>query len=538
MARLVLWRSQIEAARLECVLSKSETKHIESLLARSEQTKLPVDTEVLPIPVARFLLEDPRLQPNQRAVLAIRAHGMQGGSGRDDELYAFEAHSPVEFGSALLTSDGDRPNAELAWNGRWYPVQLIPEFNEDREKRAKNVSLTATLSFGAFTHRLSWPVEPRLFEERPGVSVKRSVGEVLESMGFRRRSVSVKDYNLRLAKAERLAARTGHQLWAKGAVLDLSHRFFFGETLNQVPLGTPDAPRRTVAEPALEGRSDDYGGQFMRAAPRFEEGLSRMSLVRIFSFDLKAYVFADVDDLDDYVYDDQAFSRLFLPPDMKTLLRQVFETPQEELFGDLIRGRHGGVVVLASGSPGVGKTFTAEVYSEMTERPLYVLEFGELGTTVTQIEENLRLIFARVVRWRAVLQFDECEIFLAQRGQDLERSAIVGIFLRMLDYYEGILFLTTNRPDVLDEAIHSRVMLNLAYPDLDPGTRQQVWRAMFHAAGLTLQDDAFDSLASIELDGRGIRNLVRLLGVVLPERAVSLDDVHRLLPYSKSQADA
>ena len=67
----------------------------------------------------------------------------------------------------------------------------------------------------------------------------------------------------------------------------------------------------------------------------------------------------------------------------------------------------------------------------------------------------------------AVLQFDECEIFLAQRGDGLERSAIVGIFLRMLDYYEGLLFLTTNRPDTLDYAIRSRVMLRLEYPDLD-----------------------------------------------------------------------
>ena len=143
---------------------------------------------------------------------------------------------------------------------------------------------------------------------------------------------------------------------------------------------------------------------------------------------------------------------------MKSVLRRVFETPTDKLFGDLIRGKHGGVVILACGSPGVRKTLTAEVYAEMSRRPLYVLEFGELGTTVQEIEHNLERVFARVVRWRAVLQFDECEIFLSQRGNDLERSAIVGIFLRMLDYYEGLLFLTTNRADALDPAIRSRVV--------------------------------------------------------------------------------
>jgi hypothetical protein len=41
------------------------------------------------------------------------------------------------------------------------------------------------------------------------------------------------------------------------------------------------------------------------------------------------------------------------------------------------------------------------------------------------------------------------------------------VFLRMLEYYNGVLFLTTNRPGVLDEAIKSRVHLSLRYKPLD-----------------------------------------------------------------------
>lgn len=37
----------------------------------------------------------------------------------------------------------------------------------------------------------------------------------------------------------------------------------------------------------------------------------------------------------------------------------------------------------------------------------------------------------------------------------------------MLEYYNGILFLTTNRPGVLDEAVKSRVHLSLLYKPLD-----------------------------------------------------------------------
>jgi SpoVK/Ycf46/Vps4 family AAA+-type ATPase len=256
-----------------------------------------------------------------------------------------------------------------------------------------------------------------------------------------------------------------------------------------------------------------------------------MPMVRVFSLETKAYVFADVDDLADYEYDAAALDRLYLPGDMKSVLRQVFQTPTADLFGDIIRGKHGGTVILASGSPGVGKTLTAEVYAEMTGRPLYVLEFGELGTTVREIEESLERVFARVVRWGAVLQFDECEVFLSHRGGDLERSAIVGIFLRMLDYYQGLLFLTSNRPEALDVAIRSRVMLWLEYPDLDRAGRAQVWRTMFEAAGLRLTDGTFDDLAGADMNGRQIRNLVRLGRILHPGRQLAAADVRGLLRF-------
>jgi hypothetical protein len=40
------------------------------------------------------------------------------------------------------------------------------------------------------------------------------------------------------------------------------------------------------------------------------------------------------------------------------------------------------------------------------------------------------------------------------------------VFLRMLEYYNGVLFLTTNRPGVLNEAVKSRLHLSLRYEAL------------------------------------------------------------------------
>ena len=101
----------------------------------------------------------------------------------------------------------------------------------------------------------------------------------------------------------------------------------------------------------------------------------------------------------------------------------------------------------------------------------------------------------------------------------------------MLDYYEGLLFLTTNRADVLDYAIRSRVMLRLEYPDLDASARAHVWETMFAAAGLSLTGGSFQELAQPETNGRQIRNLVRLARILHPERQVTAARVMDLLRY-------
>jgi len=49
------------------------------------------------------------------------------------------------------------------------------------------------------------------------------------------------------------------------------------------------------------------------------------------------------------------------------------------------------------------------------------------------------------------------------------------VFLRQLEYYAGILFLTTNRPGVIDEAFKSRVHISLRYPSIDLDSTKKMW---------------------------------------------------------------
>ena len=101
----------------------------------------------------------------------------------------------------------------------------------------------------------------------------------------------------------------------------------------------------------------------------------------------------------------------------------------------------------------------------------------------------------------------------------------------MLDYYRGILFLTTNRPDVLDHAVMSRVMLKLQYPDLTRESRAVIWKTMFTSAGLTLSEGSFEELAESEMNGRQIRNMARLAKILHPSGAITLGQMLQVLKY-------
>lgn len=88
------------------------------------------------------------------------------------------------------------------------------------------------------------------------------------------------------------------------------------------------------------------------------------------------------------------------------------------------------------------------------------------------------------------------------------------VFLRVLEYYEGILFLTTNRIESFDRAFKSRIHLAIQYPKLDRDSRKSLWWTFLSKTSLDtgIQDieEMMDELASEELNGRQIKNIVRI----------------------------
>lgn len=161
----------------------------------------------------------------------------------------------------------------------------------------------------------------------------------------------------------------------------------------------------------------------------------------------------------------------------KVLERRYADAATEGPGQDLIQGKGRGLVVLLHGVPGVGKTATAEAVAMENCKPLFVITCGDLGLTPHDVESSLKNVFRLAHLWDCVLLLDEADVFLSQRSKlDMKRNALVSVFLRVLEYYNGLLFLTTNRVGTMDAAFKSRIHLSLYYPPLDKTQTRDIFR--------------------------------------------------------------
>ena len=84
--------------------------------------------------------------------------------------------------------------------------------------------------------------------------------------------------------------------------------------------------------------------------------------------------------------------------------------------------------------------------------------------------------------------------------------------MRHVEYYRGILFLTTNRITTFDEAFLSRIHVALHFSELTTQTKMQIWRAFVKKAGVgqgELPDELIEKLAQRDVNGRQIKNACR-----------------------------
>lgn len=258
-----------------------------------------------------------------------------------------------------------------------------------------------------------------------------------------------------------------------------------------------------------DGDDDAIAAPMKTEAPKVEIPVHPMCAV----FDLRRHLRLQihVNHLTEYKYNETISDSLILPRNQKELVEMLIEHKSGG-FVDIISGKSGGAVVLLAGPPGVGKTLTAEVYAEHEHRALYSVQCSQLGIEPTELEENLLKSFTRAGRWNAVLLLDEADVYIRKRGGNLQQNAIVGVFLRVLEYQDSVLFLTTNRPEDVDDAIGSRCMARIDYPIPSTEDQRKIWRVLAAASRIELHDDTIQEISerNPSLSGRDVKNLLKL----------------------------
>lgn len=270
-----------------------------------------------------------------------------------------------------------------------------------------------------------------------------------------------------------------------------------------------------------------------KTIPDGEKLLAHHSL-RGFSFTLKKWGVFRIENTDEVKYDENAFERLILPEIQKNMVRALVSTHDrgKMMFDDIIAGKGQGMTILLHGAPGLGKTLTAESVAEHLKRPLYALTAADFSEKLAVTEKRLSDVFDLTAHWGAVLLIDEADVFLAQRTfADVERNAIVAVFLRALEYYNGVLILTTNRVTTLDAAFRSRIHLGIKYQPLSAAARREIWRTFIEKSEdcdktSCLDEEFLDTLLEHQIDGRKIRNAVRMAHALATDANTSMSQSH------------
>ncbi|KAJ4464544.1 hypothetical protein C8J55DRAFT_493877 [Lentinula edodes] len=221
-------------------------------------------------------------------------------------------------------------------------------------------------------------------------------------------------------------------------------------------------------------------------------------------------------------------------------------------LNDIVAEKGKGLVILLYGPPGVGKTSTAQTIASAARKPLFSIGVADVGTSAGLVESNLETIFDLATTWKAVLLIDEADVFLQSRargqaGPTTERNALVSVFLRVLEYYQGILILTTNQISQFDVAVQSRIHIAIRYEGLDKKQTVSIFKGFleqYKARGLVQQnifkkimDWVERDLSKRKFDGRQIRNIVTsAMGIALADEerdtpGLTIEDLQSVVAY-------
>lgn len=341
----------------------------------------------------------------------------------------------------------------------------------------------------------------------------RTIPELMTGYGYFKECAEFKnEYETHLKHFMQMQPKFGAQFTVSGTVWMSSegHR----PHLECVRLQAGTAARCVNDEELLERHFDTTADAGFWRGSGISEGFERIPqhcYLHLFHLDYHRNVWVHVQNVKTYRYKPELRDKLVLPHAHRDLI-DILTADRNFLMEDIVEGKSGGTTILCKGAPGLGKTLTAEVYAEVVEKPLYRVHSGQLGVTASSVEANLSKILRRAARWDSVLLLDEADVYIRRRDNDLQHNAIVAEFLRTLEYFNGLLFMTTNRVADIDDAVLSRCIAIIQFETPTQEQAKQLWKSLAQQFNTELPDDLVERLIVTypAASGRDIKELLKL----------------------------
>jgi hypothetical protein len=341
--------------------------------------------------------------------------------------------------------------------------------------------------------------------------VNRTIPELLAEFGFYKECAEFKrEYERHAQRFLKFQPRFGKQFIVAKAAFTIDSKGVAEVT--RIVDGT--SAKCVNDEETLERRfemTSDAG--FWRDAG-VDTGFEKIPLhcyVHLFHLEWHQNIWVHVQHMTEYRYQPELREKLVLPDHHRDLI-DILTSNMNVFVQDFVPGKSGGTTILCQGAPGLGKTLTAEVYSEVVGKPLYRVHSGQLGTTAASVGATLSGILRRAMRWEAIILLDEADVYIRRRDNDLEHNAIVAEFLRTLEYFNGLLFMTTNRIGDVDDAILSRCIATIHYDTPPKPDAIRLWKLLAQQFDADLSDELIEALTISypQASGRDIKELLKL----------------------------
>ena len=126
--------------------------------------------------------------------------------------------------------------------------------------------------------------------------------------------------------------------------------------------------------------------------------------------------------------------------------------------------------VFLFGNSGCGKTTTAKALATALKKPVYILNLSNIvSSKIGETGQNLKLIFDKASRDKAVLFLDEFDQIGKARGNDDkdvgEMRRLVNTIIQLIDYFpkNALLICASNHPQIIDIALMRRFQLKISF---------------------------------------------------------------------------